>query len=189
MIGTKPPWLPGRPQTPARRVRLRLPGWRHWQPLLHQQCWCWGEDIRRPEGNLLLARGLGRVRGLRNSRYTQTTGGEAVTLWGFGAAYGVEGLGGVFIERFTLRLRLGPVRPPDGWSAAELVGYSAPRSAEELARAADLFRRFAVWVADYERWVAETMPRGYRQAMLDRWDHPAVPATEMERAWRQISGR
>ena len=30
--------------------------------LLDQQCWCWGQDIRHPEGNLLLTHGFVRER-------------------------------------------------------------------------------------------------------------------------------
>jgi hypothetical protein len=30
--------------------------------LLHQQCWLWGQDIRRAEGNLLLEYGFERKR-------------------------------------------------------------------------------------------------------------------------------
>ena len=30
--------------------------------LLDQQCWCWGQDIRHPDGNLLLTHGFVRER-------------------------------------------------------------------------------------------------------------------------------
>lgn len=181
-------WRPGAiAGTPLPR-RRRNPLRRRLQPLFHQQCWCWGEDIRRPEGNLLLMRGLTRERGGRASRYHLEEQGLFLTLWGFGATVGTEEDGGIYIDRLSLRLKLGPVAPPDAWSAAALRGYHYPRSPAELTHAMRLFARFAGWVADYEAWVPTVTHPCYRVEVLSRWDDAVVPAEAMAPTWRRAAG-
>ena len=57
--------------------------------LLHRQCWNWGRDIVRPEGNLLLEAGFVKWRPPEGETgltcYTLALpGGDSLMLWGFG---------------------------------------------------------------------------------------------------------
>jgi hypothetical protein len=183
-LGGRLPWRPGGRIEAAHRPGRHNPHRRWLQPLFHQQCWCWGEDIRRPEGNLLLARGFIRERGARSSRYHLAEAGVCITLWAFGACFGDADAGGVFIDRHSLRLKLGPMVPPDAWSAAALRGYHSPRTAREVSQAGALSARFASWVADYEEWVPTVTHPGYRTEVLSRWDAAVVPARAMATKWR-----
>lgn len=60
--------------------------------LLTQQCWYWGCDVRRAEGNLLLERGFTRTRppaGAEGSTAyaLEPALGAQLTLWSFGFFY------------------------------------------------------------------------------------------------------
>lgn len=71
---------------------------RQGQELLHQQCWNWGRDIVRPEGNLLLEAGFVKQRppeGIAGStRYAlRLADGGCWMLWGFGFFYATPELG------------------------------------------------------------------------------------------------
>ena len=68
--------------------------------LLHQQCWCWGYDVRRQNAdgraNLLVELGFERVpppdgvHGATTYRLRQSDG-LTITLWGFGLCFGDDG--------------------------------------------------------------------------------------------------
>ena len=79
--------------------------------LLSQQVWCWGRDILRPEGNWLLQNGFVCIkppaeRDGCSSVYTlQLPRGRCVVLRGFGAFYGDQRCGGVFLPRYEFRPR------------------------------------------------------------------------------------
>jgi len=180
-------WRPGTSGSAPLTRRRRNPFRRRLQPLFHQQCWCWGEDIRRSEGNLLLGRGFTRERGGRASRYHLAEAGLCITLWGFGATVGTMERGGIFIDRLSLRLKLGPATPPETWSAAALLGYHYPRTHGDLEHALALFARFAAWVADYEEWVPTVTHPCYRVEVLSRWDDAVVRAEAMAATWRRAA--
>ena len=75
--------------TPRER-RLSLPREARFaaRELLAQQCWCWGRDVKRAEGNLLLEYGFTRKRAPQNepdaTNYTLRCGSATLRLWGFG---------------------------------------------------------------------------------------------------------
>ena len=61
--------------------------------LLDQQLWCWGQDIRRVDGNALLAYGFTRHRPPEGEHGSPAyewrgSGRSRVILWGFGFFYG-----------------------------------------------------------------------------------------------------
>ncbi|MCS6839908.1 MAG: hypothetical protein NZ701_03935 [Roseiflexus sp.] len=59
--------------------------------LLHLQCWLWGCDIRRPEGNLLLEYGFSRQRppagATGSSAYLRTADPDTVIVLGGSARF------------------------------------------------------------------------------------------------------
>ena len=75
------------------------------QELLHRQCWNWGRDIERRDGNLLLEAGFLQRRPPEgeagSSCYTLALpGSDSLMLWGFGLLYGMPRKGCVFLNRY-----------------------------------------------------------------------------------------
>lgn len=162
--------------------------------LFDQQLWCWGRDVVRPEGNLLLALGMCRYRAATaagaTSAYTGRVAGGTVWLWGFGVLYSDDATGGtVFLQRydFVPKLVARPLGAPV-YRSADLPGLARPSSAGERAVARTLVRRVAEWVARYEHWVAESHGTAYRRAALAARDRPpAVPAERMAAGWERVA--
>lgn len=148
--------------------------------LLHQQCWCWGYDVRRQSAggraNLLLELGFERtpapdgVHGATTYRLRQDDG-STVTLWGFGLCFGDEA-GGIFVSRFAFWPRLGVAAAPErAFAAAHLSEFRAARRLHECERALDYFARALRWIATYEQRAAQVAGIEHRQAALDAWSH------------------
>ena len=136
-------------------------GWRYPRPvrrfaeqLLGQQLWCWGQDIKSPQGNLLIEFGFQRHR-LRaadsqgSTCYRFDDDQRHIALWGFGLFYGERQLGGLYVGRFDFRpawanlesLALGIHWPSD------LPTFSLPRTNQQWQRVHQLSRRMLGWIA------------------------------------------
>ena len=163
--------------------------------LLNQQCWLWGRDTVRAEGNLLLDYGFSRrlsdPEGTSSTQYTLIChGGEeaeqaVVRLWGFGFFYGISGrtpprVGtGLFLNRFRFVPRM----------VAEITEFAQAHEMEKLHRAADLLLLPAAlrWIARYERWVLGRCGLSYRQRCLATWKKTKLPPEEMAEAWLRLA--
>jgi len=162
--------------------------------LLDQQLWCWGRDVARPAGNVLLELGMFRYRstgpGPGRTAYTGRAADDSVVwLWGFGLLFCLPNLGGVFLRRYKFDPLL-IARPPGHpvHAPEHLVGLTRPTTARQRVVANALVRAAAEWVAGYEHWIAETLGTSYRGAALASRDKPtAVPAPEMARAWEHLA--
>ena len=166
---------------------------RRGQKLLHWQCWIWGRDIVRPEGNLLLEAGYLRRRPPEGeagtSWYTRSLpDGDSLVLWGFGVLYGTPREGGVYLNRYQFRpvwLPSETVREPI-WKADMIpTGQTppSPRMPVDLTVAA--IRR----IADYEEWALARCGVEYRRAVLRKWNRPSErpsPQT-LPQAWRALA--
>ena len=162
------------------------------QKLLHQQCWNWGQDILRPEGNLLLEAGFTKQRppqGVTGStRYVlRLVGAGCWMLWGFGFFYGTPDLGGVYVNRFQFRPRwmgLDAVEEPIWKQDMIPSGELPPDPSVLLKLAATAVRR----IADYEDWVLDRCGLPYRLAVLAQWREAARMAPErLPEAWRALA--
>ena len=153
--------------------------------LLDQQCWCWGQDIRHPEGNLLLKHGFVRERHESDkdlSRYAfplaPARQGEVV-LWAFGLFYD-----GTWLLRQDFKIRLAPsesTASPDIWTVRDAETHY-PATVEEGERLREKLCAACLWIADYE----ETIPLAWRAETLRRWDKKSIPAGEQARRWRNL---
>ncbi|MFQ3534330.1 MAG: hypothetical protein SNJ58_00495 [Aggregatilineales bacterium] len=182
--------------TLERRAHLLLPASvRSLAPkLLDQQLWCWGCDIRRPEGNLLSAYGLVKLKAPEDVRLSSAytlcfTDGAQVMLWAFGVFYGAPKRGGIFVKRggfephYTSEHRL----PITVWCAAPEC--KPPDSVQTCAHALHLLTALSAWIASYEMWIAAQTPSDYRKACVMAWfaHKRAVPSEMMISAWRTIA--
>ncbi len=155
---------------------------RRGKALLHQQCWLWGQDIKRLEGNLLLVHGFERLRppdGLSgSSQYTLSLpGNQSVRLWGFGIYFGSES--GIFLNRFEFIPR--EARMADLWQAREMTGL--PR-AKSLALLTQILR----WIGDYEAWVLRMLGAEYRKSCLCGFQGANTTRPDLIPAvWRELA--
>ena len=163
------------------------------QELLDRQCWNWGRDIERPQGNLLLEAGFLRRRPPEgetgSSCYTLALpDGDSLMLWGFGLLYGTPRKGGVFLNRYQFRpvwlpseTVREPIWKPDAIPAARTP--PSPRVPVDLTVAA--IRR----IADYEEWTLARCGLEYRRAVLREWKRPSkrLPPQALPQAWRALA--
>ena len=161
--------------------------------LMHQQCWCWGQDIRSTEGNLLVSRGFERSRPMErtmgSTRYALRLPDATVWLWGFGIVYEDRPGGAIYLNRFSFRPTYSE-RPFGGenvWSPAEVMGFSAPRSFSALDAAAMLTESLLLWIASYEDDILLCPGVSYRRATLWNWHEPSILPESAPAEWRNLA--
>ncbi|MBN8729833.1 MAG: hypothetical protein J0L64_04770 [Acidobacteria bacterium] len=160
--------------------------------MLHQQCWCWGQDIRRAEGNLLLHFGLNRTRppelGRGSSRYEWRDGGTGIVLWGFGIALRDGQCGGIYVNRYCFVPRWLPQQfsLDEIWRAEQMENHRGPSTRREIRRSRRLLKTLVGWIASYERWVRTGCGVEYRRRTLAEWTRTDIPADQMALRWEQL---
>lgn len=188
----------------SRRIRARwtLPARvrRRGEALLHQQCWYWGCDIRRAEGNLLLEYGFEQFRPPDTERGStayrlEVSNGDSsarrLTLWGFGLYYANERHGGgVFLRRYEFEPKLGSevklILPM--WTIEQLSPeLRVPRGREERSRALELVAEACALIERYEHWVTGVCGATYRRACAARFRRAAFRPDEVTAEWGAIS--
>ena len=151
--------------------------------LLNQQCWLWGQDIRRKDGNVLLARGFERLRApdgsSASSQYTLGVDCGRLRLWGFGLFYGsVEE--GIYLNRFEFMPRTVKLGGAGGLGAGELQGL-------RVSGDAVLLGEVVRWIAGYERWVLMEYGLPYRRGCLCGWKKRHVAPEQLPGAWEEFA--
>ncbi len=164
--------------------------------LLHQQCWCWGQDIRRQGGNLLLEYGFER-HGMPEEAQGCTVyrlrlpGRRVLLLWGFGFFFGQTGLGGLIVGRYEFRPRLSPRAHPSMpvWRPEQIPGRLLPQSDADFARALALLAQGMRAISEYESWVAREIGLPYRRRLIVEWDRDYIPAEGVAETWLAMAER
>lgn len=165
-----------------------------WAGLLHQECYCWGADIRRAQGNLLIESGFTRSKHpddpKRSSQYTKClSSGEMVQLFAFGVRWFSGGTQGVFINRYRfLPCIVERTSPSEFWRIEQSECLEQPRSEERLqaqVAASDLF----CWIASYEDSVLASLGASYRRFSLDGFDETMLDVIDVPSKWREIADR
>lgn len=184
----------------SRRVWMTFPGEfkKRGAALLHQQCWCWGCDIRRQlngeRANLLLEMGFERTpppdAKLGATMYQKRLDdGQTVTLWGFGMCFG-DDCGGIFISRFAFWPRWGEVAAPKlAFGTEHLAGFRAAKRLHECQAALDYFGRALHWIADYERQIETLAGPTHRENALQVWGHTVSAPDTIPRHWEKLAGQ
>lgn len=150
--------------------------------LLHQQCWLWGRDIKRDEGNLLLLHGFDRLRppeGLSgSSQYNLRLGsGLQIRLWGFGLFFGGEE--GIFVNRFDFT-------PREAQAAQCWQGIEAMTDLPRAGLGSSLPEALR-WIGAYEAWVLQRLGTGYRRACLASWPAAVSTPALLPDAWLELA--
>ncbi|MBA4027510.1 MAG: hypothetical protein C0473_04630 [Cyanobacteria bacterium DS3.002] len=168
--------------------------------LMHIQCWCWGCDIRREQGNLLLERNFKRVQppsGVRGSScyFSDLESGKSVLLWGFGAAIGSldrKGRGaniGVYINRYRfypVAIRL-PSLKEGIWAPDQLCPVKQ-KGGRSWQSSLGLLHDLASWIAAYEASVESSLGKEYRVSCLQEMpERELCLLSGMPAAWRSVA--
>jgi len=161
--------------------------------LLHQQCWCWGQDIRSPLGNLLMTHGFERRRppstddGQATCYVLQTSTQATVRLWGFGLAYAPRRGAAIFAGRY----RFAPTPLPRRSSMHNVWnGAGVPDAIPTAAIAPPAWWTMVAamrWIAGYERWILAAAGEGWRVATTKGWRDAAVPGEALGPAWDELA--
>jgi len=164
--------------------------------LMHFQCWLWGCDIRRPEGNLLLEHGFSRQRPpagtVGSSAYMLMLAPNAkLVLWGFGAFCGDPIEGGVYLRRYEFT----PVIVPQlnmhrlPWLPEQLRPAVLPPDLDAAQRMKQQFVMLLEWIARYEIWVRDSCGLEYRrQCAAESKKHRfRIPVEELVEEWQQLA--
>ncbi len=167
--------------------------------LLHQQCWCWGQDIRSSD-NLLVAYGFTRNPAPvcpGSTRYSITLFDPPfrsrwqMNLWGFGVSLSDDRGHHTFVSRSRRGVWLIPqtLDPACIHHLTDIEPFiTRPTLAGEIARARSASRILSSTCEAYERWIAAHAPSGHRARTLATWEHPVARAEQQADAWRRARG-
>ena len=166
--------------------------------LLDQQMWCWGCDVRRSAGNLLLAYGAEKRPASEprlHSAYSFRLGTDAaLNLWGWGVWIASQGCGSVFVSRAKFRVRYTAQldRTPQAWRECDLPPTRTDLTADELRAVGVLLSEMCRWISAYESWLGTQFGRSYRQQAIAAWPERkhysgGVDAAEMAASWIALS--
>ncbi|MCP4889395.1 MAG: hypothetical protein GY904_22625 [Planctomycetaceae bacterium] len=166
--------------------------------LLSQQIWCWGQDIKRTEGNWLLEIGFRRTtpptqhENCASVYRLELPSGQRIVLRGFGVFFGDDRHGGIFVERFGFSPQLSRCSHlvVDPWSSEDLPPMRRPRDPSETIACRMLLLSLIDWIIDYEFTLRSRLGHAYRINSLQRWNngkHYCLASEHVMSAWRQLS--
>jgi hypothetical protein len=161
-------------------------------PLLDQQFWLFGCDIRNSSGNLLLELGFERTRPPAGwkaaTQYHLQFSQGLLKLWGFGLWYGhLDDHPGVLLRRSELAPRLCTLIQPI-WRVEDLPPVFVPSSPEQAAYIWQCLSKVFDWFAEYERYVLQRCGREYRQRCLTQWmKQPIGHPEDLSERWQIIA--
>lgn len=160
--------------------------------LYNQQMWSWGQDVRHPDGNLLLRYGFTHRRHVPDkqggsSEYLLTRDGLQLRLWSFGLT--LRGFETLVLVRHAFRPRIlvGPLAE-EIWKTTQLPKTRPVQGFEEVCSTLGLLQSVCHMMGDYELWLGERLPATYRQQCFQRWpQRPREFVRESGRQWHQIA--
>ncbi|MEX2374948.1 MAG: hypothetical protein WD942_05085 [Dehalococcoidia bacterium] len=140
--------------------------------LLDAQCWLWGQDLRSPNGNLLvqfgLTRGVFPGEGDHRTYYQGVTAiGCTVVAWSGGVL-----LGDSEASLFLPRSRFTPLMLPGLWADDAPPDLRGVMNRSHLSAPADHPHVISAlrWLVRYERFVLDHGATGWRAECARRWE-------------------
>lgn len=169
----------------SRRLALKL---------IETQMWCFGADIRRSEGNLLIEFGFVRDRppeGISGSTsYRIHWEGLDVTLWGFSALFSQEELGSLTFKRHEWEPRWTSMKiaPQNLWQAGAMPRLGTPCGVGEWKSARALLRRAVDFLVHYEQAIDTKLGPVYRHVV--KQGHPdrkrSILLEDLATSWKGL---
>jgi hypothetical protein len=164
--------------------------------LLNEQCWCWGADIRYPDGNLLLTYGFRRERAPSpqagsNMYMFHPSPTQQVILWGWGMFYSKRSVGGLFLGRngFAPMMTSIDMLSTPVFTATELPSLFIPRTEKEYQITEQLIGNGLRWIAGYETWVLSVAGECHRLACLSEWRKRPVTGCHAPEQWSCLAAQ
>ena len=165
--------------------------------LFNQQMWCWGYDIRRASGNLLIQYGFVRLpappRVQSTSSYQlKNEDGFTLTLWGFGMHLNLGTQTGMFIRRseFVPLPTPSTFDPSTVFSAQEIPPFNGPQNCDDAMTLRSMLMTAIERIAEYEQWVIDTVGSSYRNEAVAHWPqrrkYGTMDGTEMAAQWQKL---
>lgn len=180
-------------ESPCADLRVLPPALRKRGEILYrQQMWCWGQDIRHPDGNLLLAYGFSRLRKVPDrqggsSEYLLQGTGIQLRLWSFGLSLTAGHTLVLLRHTFRPKLLTAPLAE-DLWKTTQLPPLRSPQTAGEAEVLRSLLQTGCELFGAYEAWIAATQAALYRPACFHRWpERPREPVSDSAQRWRQLA--
>lgn len=159
--------------------------------------WCWGCDVRHPDGNLLIRHRLMRHASpdprFHSAYRAILPGGTYLTLWGWGIWSANREWGTLFIPRSHFRPQYTAHAQlcPSVWQVTHIPRMNGPCDPSEHRSAHCLLHHTFLWVSRYETWVQTVMGPGYRERAVASWPQRrrlrGMPADEMALSWRNLA--
>ena len=149
--------------------------------LLDLQCWLWGQDIKREEGNLLLQAGMDRLRPPDNvsgcSQYSmEMASGAILKLWGFGFYCGKQA--GCYLNRYKFVPR--QAANQNCWTGESFENAPRTTAIEALPEALR-------WIASYEETIIRTLGTRYRWSTAAAGPGVISLAVELSDRWSDLA--
>ncbi len=162
--------------------------------------WCWGCDVRRAAGNLLLAYGAKKRPSPDphfHSAYSfQATTEGVLNLWGWGLWMACTHCGSLLISRSRFRVGYTPdvILTPDAWQQRNLPPTAGIQNAGDTVHVYHLLTLALNWIGAYESWLLDQVEADYREHVIAQWPQRrhhkgGVPATEMAERWFQLAAK
>ena len=162
--------------------------------LLQQQCWSWGRDVRRIEGNLLLEYGFVRNTPPKedwgSSCYTYTmSASSTIRLWGFGVLHSDARHGSIFLQRTSFEPKLTVAAAGTGsvWRPDQVGRLRTPKLPADGEAVLALLPPLLAWIGAYEQWVVDTYGVDYRRRALLGWESVVVDPEEVPDMWWELA--
>jgi len=168
--------------------------------LIDQQMWCWGCDVRRAEGDLLLQYGAVK-RPSPNPRYHgaycyRLEGDAIINLWGWGLWIACPQRGSLLLSRSRFKIQYTSefIPMPEAWCKRDLPPTKPNIDDSEFVHVHHLLTTALHWVGTYETWLNSQVAPDYREHVLTKWPQRkrykgGIPATEMADSWFDLSNR
>ena len=162
------------------------------EPLYTQQMWVLGQDVRYPEGNLLLDYGFQKQRFVPlgqggSSQYTLILPDATLNLWSFGFTLSYQEHS-LLLKRYTFRPRLlKKALPQKIWKSIQLPPSRVPQQSD-AENVSKMLAMCCEFFGQYEAWLQQRMPANYRAQCIQRWPKRAVMnAEQMSPTWLDLA--
>lgn len=163
--------------------------------VLDLQMWCFGCDIRKREGNLLIKSGFTRHRSpdqRTGSRYSKGLSDHThMYLWGFALVISSFESGLCLrrhqqIPTFSPSLRI----HDDSWSPWDIPQFSHPDSELQRFRAQTLLRICALEMQQYEDFINRVSETNYRlKCLKSKRSYKKMVGTSLFEAWGELANK